>query len=427
MKSTVGSSLSVLSITGAIAGAVCAAIAGTGTASEFYLLPVGPLAEGISDTGLVTGSFNVPEYFIWTVDGGVELIGGVIPGDGIGGQAKVSNDGKFICGGSIGPVSGASEMSRYDVESGTWTALGGLGSQSGAEVSGGWSISGDGSVVGGFAWTTPGGGHATIWSEANGIVDLGSTVPGQSSRLSALNGDGTVAAGWQDGNGRQGAVWVDGVQELIFKPGRVAVGEAFDVSGDGQWVTGIEYGGFFGAAEGYRYNSVTNQTDIIPNLVDGESRFGGAGITDDGATIVGGTWGFGPATFGTAIIWREGVGTVRFDDYLDSLGVKYPAGFNFAYATAVSSDGSWITGWGYSGSFANMQTWVVNLTADVPGGPRRRRRRRRCRSRSAAGRLGHAGRRPEQRRDDRRRRPRHPARRMGRVRVIEWVRRRHRG
>lgn len=359
MKSSAGSLIRLGALTSLMA------FAGTATANELFLLPIGPLSEGVSDTGLVTGSFNVPQYFIWTVDGGFQLIGGLIPGDGIGGQAKVSNDGKFISGGSISPESGAAEMSRYDVDAGTWTALGGLGSQSGAEISGGWAISGDGNVVGGFGWTSPGGGHAAVWDEKNGVVDLGSTVSGQSSRLNALNGDGSVAGGWQDGNGRQGAVWVDGVQELIFKPGDVPVSEVFDLSGDGQWATGIEYGGFFEAAQGYRYNTVTNQTDVLPNIAEGGSRFGGAGITDDGATIVGGTWGFGPASWGTAIIWREDVGTVRFDEYLDSLGIEYPAGFVFAYASAISSDGAWITGWGYSGSLANTQTWVVNITAST--------------------------------------------------------------
>ena len=129
------------------------------------------------------------------------------------------------------------------------------------------------------------------------------------------------------------------------------------MSGDGQWVTGL---GFGNPSRAYRYNTITNTTEDLPNLDSGTGQaMSGSGITDDGATIVGGTWGPGPATFGTALIWREGIGTIRFDDYLDEVGVVYPDGFNFALASAISSDGNWIAGWAGPGSGA--ASWVVNI------------------------------------------------------------------
>jgi hypothetical protein len=172
--------------------------------------------------------------------------------------------------------------------------------------------------------------------------------------------------GWQDGAGRQGAAWVDGVQELIFN-GTDPAQEAFDVSADGQWVTGLGIGGFFDPGYAYRYNTVTDVYEQLPNLAVGAERsMAGTGITDDGMTIVGGTWGLGPATFGNAFIWREGMGTIDFSDYLDELGIIYPPTFHFAFVSAISSDGQWIAGWGNDGGPASTQSWVVHLPAAGP-------------------------------------------------------------
>jgi hypothetical protein len=338
-------------------------LASTSLAGDFYTIPVGQgLAEGISDNGIAVGSFNSPEYFMWTVNGGVQLIGGTVPGSGVGGQAKISNDGARIGGTYLNPASGFNEMAYYDVGAGMWNPLGGIGGSSGTEISSGWNISGNGQNVVGLGWIDAGTAHATQWTEGIGTYDVGSTVPDQSSRLSAVDFDGNVVAGWQDGAGRQGAVWVDGVQELIFDNGGNPAQEAFDVSGDGQWVSGFGIGGFFDPGLAYRYNTETDTYDALPNLAVGAERnAAGAGITDDGMTIVGGTWGFGPATFGNAFIWRDGIGTIGIAEYLDEVGIDYPEGFHFAFASAISSDGNWIAGWGDVGGPANIQTWVVYI------------------------------------------------------------------
>jgi len=90
----------------------------------------------------------------------------------------------------------------------------------------------------------------------------------------------------------------------------------------------------------------------------------GASITAHGSTIVGGTWPMGPATWGKAIIWREGVGTVSLADYLDEMGVTYPSGYNFNFASDISSDGRWIIGWGGTG-FGADENFVVFIPDQV--------------------------------------------------------------
>lgn len=335
------------------------------THAQFYEVSNG-LIEGISDNGIGAGSdLGNGHYFRWTVTGGSQDIGGVSPGNGIGGEGEISQDGRYISGTTFNAVEGYHEMSRYDSDTGTWTGFGlvpVIGQQIDAEVSSGWGISGDGRSVVGLGWTTEGTAdtHAFQWTEGIGPIDLGSATVGNSARATAASFDGSVVAGWQDGAVRQASVWVNGVQELIFDNNGSPAQEAFDVSGDGQWVTGIGLGGPFAAAETYRYNTVTDTYETIPNLAVGaESRLAGAGITDDGKTIVGGTWGFGPATFGKAIIWQDGVGTTLLSDYLAAEGITVPGGINLAFASSISSDGQWIAGW--SGPGSSNPGWVVHI------------------------------------------------------------------
>ena len=169
---------------------------------QFYAVD-GGAPDGISDNGVATGNFGSPEYFLWTVGGGTQLIGGTLPGNGVGGQAKISNDGTRISGTYLNPASGLNEMAYYDVPTATWNPLGGIGNACSTEISSGWNISGDGSNVVGLGWLTCADAHAVRGNDG-GVVDLGSTVPGQSSRANAVDADGNVVGGWQDGNGPPG-------------------------------------------------------------------------------------------------------------------------------------------------------------------------------------------------------------------------------
>ncbi len=232
-------------------------------------------------------------------------------------------------------------------------------------MSGGWGVSGDGSSVVGLGWTTEGTAdtHAFQWMDGVGKIDLGSATVGNSARANATDLDGDVVAGWQDGAGRQGSVWVDGVQELIFLPdGTTPAQEASAVSSDGEWVSGFGIGSFVVPGMAYRYNTVTDTTELLPNLeIGAERNMAGAGITSDGTTIVGGTWGFGPATFGRAFIWRDGIGTDDFSDYLDEIGVTYDESFVFAFVSDISPNGEWIAGWGNFGSPATTTSFFVHV------------------------------------------------------------------
>ncbi len=352
-----------------LAAAALATAAGSASAQFWTIDASFGLSQGISDNGIVTGdSLTGGPYFLWNQTSGATTIGGASAGQGVGGQPKISNDGAYVAGTRFNAAGGYYEMGRYTVATGTWEGFGtfaGYGTQIDQSVSSGYNISGDGRSVVGLGWTSLGTAdtHAMQWTEGTGVIDLGTATTGESARANAVDFDGNVVAGWQDGAGRQGSVWVDGVQTLIFKDDGGIAQEAFAVSDDGRYVTGLGLGSFFAAGHAYRYDTLTDTYLELTNIAGGESRMAGAAINGDGSLIGGGTWGLGPATFGTALMWTEDEGTMTLTDYLDMNSIAYDASFNFAFVSDISSDGQWITGWGNYGTPASTQSFVIQVPA----------------------------------------------------------------
>lgn len=359
----------------AAAGLLAAAGAASAGNSQFWTNTVGQgFCESISNNGVAAGSFQAfgGQYFVWTAETGAFPIGGVAAGNGVGGQATISHDGAFVSGTVLNMVSGLHEAAIYDVAGEAWTAIGTLGFSCDAESSSGWGISGDGLQIVGLAWVENCRAHAFIGNEAEGLTDLGSTVPNRSTRANAADFDGNVVVGWQDAatGFRQGAVWVDGVQHLITTPDGFEAQEAGAVSSNGRWVAGRGYAGPFGIGTSYRWDTETQTSIEIPNLeVGAGTNLTGTAVSEDGKTIVGATWPFGPALLGNGVIWREGVGTTLFKDYLIEQGVEFPANFNFAFVADMSPNGEWFCGWGHNGSLANAVSWFVHIPGPVATGP----------------------------------------------------------
>jgi uncharacterized membrane protein len=308
----------------------------------YYDLGSSANVSGLSADGAVaSGYFTAGEFFYWTPSGGTVLIGGIAPGDGVGGNAGISDDGNFI-GGNFQDSSRLSQMSRFDRSAGSWQVLGGIGSSSGGEGSSAWGISGNGQSVVGLGWVNGGTAHAIQWNPPGPTQDLGSTVTGNSSRANATNFNGSVVVGWQDTDlGRQAAVWDNGVQTVLFD-GVDALQEASDVSGDGNWVVG--QGGF---GESWRYNRSTGQLDRL-GLLNPDAFFpsrGATGVSDDGKTVVGFERDFSNpfgGAFGT--IWIEGLGMQDLTTYVTSLGIELPQFRSLNIPLAISADGSTIAG-----------------------------------------------------------------------------------
>lgn len=331
------------------------------TAQEFHILGQGFTPTAISDNGVVAGDSDaLGQYFTWTAAGGITAIGGYIPTQpGSGGQASISNDGTRIGGTNLNATTGLAEMAYYDVNTGSWNNLGGIGGSVDGGTSSGWGMSGDGHHVVGLGWLPSAGAHAIQWSEGVGTFDLGSTVAGRSSRANAANGNGSVVVGWQDDSFgfRQGAVWNNGVQTTIFDNDGNQIQEASAVSDDGQWVTGIANGN-----AGWRYNTFTQEfgyIDELPGNFFMPTAYG-TDISNDGRTVIGAVGGFGPPTQREGFIWREGMGTMHIGDFLAANGVVFEDGFSFFGPFAMSNDGNSFAGWGLGND------GLVGWTATVP-------------------------------------------------------------
>ncbi len=334
-------------------------LASGASAQSFHNLGQNNDPFDISDTGMVVGADNAGHWY-WTADTGLVPIGGAAP-FAYGGQTGVSSDASVISGSFVNPDTGLGELGIYDLGTGLWTVLGSLGASSGDSAASAWGMSGDGNHIVGLGWINAGSAHAIQWTNGLGVNDLGSTVAGRSSRANAVNHDGSVVVGWQDGETgfRQGAVWINGVQTLIFNDDGMEMGEASSVSADGQWVTGSTNG-----QAAWRYNTVTEQFEYIDPVAGSffNPRAAGVAISDDGKTIVGFVSPFGPPFNRVGYIWREGIGTELLNDYFAAEGVVADAGFSFISPFTMSGDGRTIAGWGLGNG---IEAFVVTLPGSV--------------------------------------------------------------
>lgn len=195
----------------------------------------------VSDNGVAVGNVMNAYHVMWTESGGAVNIGEPTSGDFISGWTNVTADGKLISGTMTDPDTGRDQMARYDVTTGTWRFMGGLSNNPAVELSSAWGMTSDGSAIVGLGWVSVGEAHATKWTEATGLVDLGSTVAERSSRANSLTDDGTMIVGWQDNdNGdREGVYWKNGTQTALTDDSGNPTGEAVAVTPSGQTIVGF--------------------------------------------------------------------------------------------------------------------------------------------------------------------------------------------
>lgn len=311
--------------------------------AQLTLLGSGRTATDCSADGSVVVGYDASQHFMWTEGSGVMLIGGSAPGGGIGGQTAISADGTLISGTRINPSNNLGELSSYDVGTGQWTSHGSLGSASGNSASSAWGISADGGTIVGLGWISAGSAHGIRYTDAEGVVDLGSTVSGRSSRANVANSDGTIIGGWQDSSTgfRQGAIWTNGVQSLITHANGDRATEVGTMSSDGVWFGGGQ--GFSNNFQAWIWSQATGIIDIGPAPTAGW-RGAISGLNSDGSIAVGFYRPFpAPATFGRGIYYTEAQGMLDLTDYAVSLGIDVQ-GAVLALPLGLSDDGSTVVG-----------------------------------------------------------------------------------
>ena len=319
---------------------------------------------GMSDDGsFVVGSNLSSQAVIWTSSDGPNIIG---PGEFWG----VSNDGRV--GGSLVNANGKEEAVLW--ENGVATFLGNIpnGNSCDAFYSSGLGISSDGTTVVGMGWQDCSV-ESFYWNQADGTVGLGQ-YNGNSTKAQAVSGDGSIIGGWaQNSSGtRQSCLWKsDGSSTIIgsLSPWSNA-GEVTAFSSDGSRVVG------FGASTGG--NDTEAYLAIENSSVLGGYEFIGLGVPDNNASfnesmafdisengvVVGQYLNNWPNDW-RASIWTEQLGSmVDFHEYLESLGIDDLSGWTFLKAHCVSADGTIVAGTAQN-TFGSWVAFVINLSDEL--------------------------------------------------------------
>jgi hypothetical protein len=335
-------------------------------------------SNSVSNEGKVSGYINQGgPYSVWLPDSGniINDIGGVAPGFGVGGQARFSTDGLYLCGTENGPL--GAEMARYNYLTGQWTTLGSLGFPVGIALSGGFAISGDANTVVGNAWADTTGGYAytvaVAYNPSEGIMDLGTLFPvdGKSTRANAVSFDGSVVVGWQDFNGPwKSAVWRKNPSGGYFPNEYILLdtlgsatdeynqmGECSAVSADGVWIGG------YGDYANYNQPWIWSRDSGVINLGSLPLTGNGyvSGMSANASVVVG--W-FDGQLFGdpqTPFIWTRDGGLQDLNYYVNTT-LGYPTGTKQIYtAECISPDGNYIAGYGVDNLTFNYFTYRVKL------------------------------------------------------------------
>lgn len=344
-----------------------AALAG-GSQGSFTLLGTAGLypADASSDGGVVAG-YNTSQFWYWTPDTGLVFIGGISPSGGGAGTAGISDDGTRIGLTVINPANGKTEGAYYNVATAQTTLAGNFGFSCDLSGMSCWGLSGDGTTMVGLGWHNLCGARAFKQSAAGGLVDLGTSVPGRSTRANGCDFDGNVIAGWQDLSSgfRQGAVWQSGVQRLITSNTGAAVGEANAVTGDGNWVIGL--GSSSNNFLGWRWSQTTGYIALPASPIPTLPRCFPTGISDDGSRIVMFyRTGAPPATAGEGYLWVNGTIT-PLETVAAQAGIALTPDVRMALPLGMSADGYTIVGTARTAT--GIQGFILDLPRPAPPCP----------------------------------------------------------
>lgn len=355
----------------------------SGAGAEATLEMIGQFsAMGLSADGTVATGLTYDGLYDairWTTETGPVNLGmssGAVLGRG-GGRAQISADGERVAYTII------TADSLY-VTPGLWTKGEGWqqcmppalpdGGLMDDQYGSAWCLSGDGETVVGLYWRPgqpDGSAHAFTWTEAGGMVSLGSQ--GQSSRANGCNYDGSVVVGWSsDPTGAwQPTIWEDGVLTVLSATDRSCMAQA--VSDDGNIIVGRDYV----EASGHREAAVwvrdgagwqVQHLGVLPGTFVGYGSAIGNDVTAAGDIIV------GQNAYNTysreGFVWTFDQGLMKAEDYFSSLGITMPEGFNIMSVTAITNDGRYIAGWGaYDDTPDIHDSFIVSNinTSSVPG------------------------------------------------------------
>ena len=357
-------------------------------AATFEFLFDGGAPQCVSSDGTVISGNSFDGNFTpyrWTLATGFVSLGRPQQVGG-GGVPGMSADGTRIAS-SIGSLDGSyTTQGLWTLGSG-WQELmpptppdGGTSDGSYGNV---WALSGNGNVAVGLYWR-PGVGkraHASKWTQATGVVDLGGTLSGQASRANAVNHDGSVIAGWVEtptGPWRP-AAWVNGSLVLLTDYSDATIfgsGEARFVNFSGDIISGYAKDPVTGrraATMWKRTNGVFGPPQVL-GWVDGTEAGNGINIASaasyDGHIALGYCSFDGTPFATTGFVWTPGTGVLDVNEFLANNGVLVDPNFTIQNMTTMTPDGRQLFGYGQmlTPPYARRAFRItLNVTAGVSG------------------------------------------------------------
>jgi len=310
----------------------------------FIELPTGALAIGVSPNGTVIGNYRDGAAFYWMPTTRDIYLGGRS-------AAGISRDGRVIVGTALD--SRNFEQAGIWQRATEWRLLGSVVPNPlpcDALISSSYGTSADGSVIVGLAWNGCNFARAFRWEEKTGMVDLGSSVSGRSSRANGVSGDGQVVVGWQESSVgfRQGARWTNGKQELFTGPTGF-VGEAAATNMGGSIVVGQGCIPPSPEAPDDQRPWMWTARDGLQCLDVPRQRLTGfrglALATSEDGRVAGGGHSFGLES--ESIVWIDRMPSY-LKDYLQSHGAPnaFAGWVNTGFVTGISPDGHILVGYG---------------------------------------------------------------------------------
>lgn len=289
-------------------------------------------------------------------------------------------------------------MARYDAEADEWTALGGLGAQSGQNSSSGYFVSGDGQTVGGLAhfvhdkssFQSQTVGTATVWeAESDQLIDLGCRLgdPRKNSRIEGLSTDGSVAVGFKESRIGiwEAAVWHkdaqgqwDNGQYLLAD---LEGGEQSNnilywgncISPNGKWIGGSGIAYMTGPLalgmtaeerpQPYLWNKEQGVTylGMMEKTPAEQGFYGFVQAVNDEGTVAVGTYlsAYTVPAANYPFIWTKEGGVQDLNDFVKAHCKEDLEGIELGYATDLSDNGRYISGCGLKGS--EIVGFVIDL------------------------------------------------------------------
>jgi len=335
----------------------------TWTLFDFLGVPRSMTPDGSTMVGTISTSSS--SYFLWSVTGGYQEIGGFA---NIGGMPAISDDGSKVAGNFM--ENGVVKWALWDRSTQTWTTLPpppttpqSPACASVAEVNhvqvfvpnygAVWGISGDGSTVVGNTPQLNSFGtcrrfRATKWTAAGGSVVLPKAAPDnntQTSRGNWASYDGSIIAGYDESPVRSGAYWVNGVEHFVQGTPIATLanyyGECAQITRDGSVIVGgTGYNSpppasYTGGA--YKHFTADGHNEIIGTTNDPNRINSTAYRTEDAAEVVGGFDRI--ATGDVTKFWTNEVGWVELEGFLNAQGT-YLDGPAIGFIQGMSADGT---------------------------------------------------------------------------------------